>query len=325
MKRNLDVLSFADVVAKLSEPPHPRRTPYMAMYSTWWGGIVRDPNLMLLPIDDHVVHRGDGVFEAVKCVDGKIYALDRHLERMARSAEMIALDLPAPLPEIREAAVETTRVAGAKDCLLRMYVSRGPGSFTPNPYESIGSQFYLVITPCKPVAPEKYETGVSVRISSYRVKESFFATVKSCNYLANVLMKKESVDAGVDFTVSRDEQDHLAEGATENFAVISKDGEFLVPGFERTLKGVTAFRMMELARKRVGKGLITGVRNAHLTLETVQAAREAMMLGTTLDILPVTRFEGRPVGTGAVGSVCREFLRLLRADMTSGPLVTKVP
>jgi hypothetical protein len=60
-------------------------------------------------------------------------------------------------------------------------------------------------------------------------------------------MKKEAVDAGIDFTVSKDEHGYLAEGSTENFAIVSASGELWVPGFERTLKGVTASRIMELA------------------------------------------------------------------------------
>lgn len=318
-------LSFDDVIQKLRQEPQAPRTSYLAMYSTWYGGIIRDPQLMMVPVDDHMVHRGDAVFEAVKCLDRKVYGLDRHLERLGTSARGIGLELPFSLREIRDIALETVRVTAAETCMLRLYVSRGPGGFTANPYESLASQVYLVVTKFNPPAQRSYETGVSVKISSIQVKEGFFATVKSCNYLPNVLMKKESVDSGVDFTLSQDERGYLAEGSTENFAVISERGELLVPGFERTLRGITATRVMELAHALVDSGVVTGVRNAHLSIGDVAQAREAMMLGTTLDVLPVTRFEGEPVGDGKVGPVCKELLRVLREDMTSGPLVTDVP
>jgi branched-chain amino acid aminotransferase len=255
----------------------------------------------------------------VKCVDGNVYALDRHLERLYRSADRIGLTPPVKIAELREICLETTRAAKVPNAMLRLYVSRGPGGFTTNPYECIASQIYLVITAFQPVPEEKYERGVSAKISAISVKEGFFANVKSCNYLPNVLMKKEAVDAGVDFTVSRDERGYLAEGSTENFGIISKDGEFLIPAFDRILKGVSAVRMMELAENAVKNGLIKAVRNAHITMAEMLAAREAMFLGTTLDVLPVTSFDGKPVGDGKVGPVCREFLKLIREDLKNGP------
>jgi branched-subunit amino acid aminotransferase/4-amino-4-deoxychorismate lyase len=317
---HLNEITFEDVLKRLRDEPHPTRGSYRAMYSSWFRGITRDPQLMVIPIDDHGFHRGDAVFEAIKCEGGRIYALDRHLERLKRSADRIEMNLRYSIDEMRAISLAVTRASGLQDALLRLFATRGPGGFTTNPYECIEPQFYLVACVFKAVAPEKYENGVSVKVSSYAVKEGFFATVKSCNYLPNVLMKKEALDGGVDFTVSRDEQGYLAEGSTENFAIIDERGEFVVPGFDRTLRGVTAVRMMELAEKMVASGVVSNVRNGHVTLGDVARAKEAMMLGTTLDVLPVTTFEGRPIGDGRVGPITKAFLTSLRTDLASGPL-----
>lgn len=324
MDKEIQVLTQDEVFRKLREAPHASRAPYMAMYSSWLGGIVKDPQLMSVPIDDHIVHRGDGVFEAAKCIEGRIYGLDRHLDRLSLSAAKIGIALPYPQTEIRRIILETLKVSGAATAMMRLYISRGPGGFTANPYESVGSQMYLVITPYKPMPASKYETGVTVKISSIEIKEGFFSQVKSCNYLPNVLMKKESVDSGVDFTVNREPNGHLAESSTENFAIVSSRDELLVPGFERTLKGITAVRIMELAETLVKKGALQAVRNTHIKLEDVRGAKEAMMMGTTLDCLPVTQFEGEPVGTGRVGPVAQQLLSLLKEDMVSGPLVLRL-
>lgn len=320
MTKPIPVLSRDEVFARLSQKPHAQRAGYFAMYSTWLGAITTDPQLMMVPIDDHIVHRGDGVFEAAKCIDGRVYALDPHLARLALSAERVGLKLPHTIDEIREIAMETLKVAKTKTAMIRLYISRGPGGFTANPYESIGSQMYLVVTPYTPVPAAKYETGVEVRISQIGVKEGFFSQVKSCNYLPNVLMKKESVDLKVDFTVAREADGALAESSTENFGIITVGGEFVVPGFERTLKGITAIRIMDLAKSLVADGRLKGIRNGRVYLEDVRNAHEAMMMGTTLDCLPVTRFEGEPVGDGKVGPINRALLKLLREDMRSGAL-----
>jgi branched-chain amino acid aminotransferase len=317
----IDELTFEQVVTGMRAIKYPAQDSYRAMYSSWLGGIVRDPQLMTIPIDDHGFHRGDAVFEAIKCVNRKIYALDQHLERMQRSASYIGLKLPLSISDMREIAIETTLSAKVSDAILRFYVSRGPGGFTANPYDSVAPQTYLVVTSYTAPAHSKYENGVSAKVSSISIKEGFFSTVKSCNYLPNVMMKKEAVDQGVDFTVSVDEEGFLGEGSTENFAILSERGEFLVPGFERTLKGITISRMMELAKDVKG---VTAIRNAQITVADVEKAKEAFMFGTTLDCLPVTQFNGKPVGDGKVGQVAKAFLLSLSDDLIAGPLLTKL-
>lgn len=313
------ILSATEAFENLQRHQYPSRK-YAAMYSSWLGGIVTDPNLMVLPIDDHGFHRGDAVFEAAKSVNGKIYALDRHLDRMHVSAEKIGLKMPS---DLREIAIATTKASGLTNAILRYYVSRGPGGFTTNPYESVGSQTYLVITPLTPPAAAKYENGVSAMTSKVPIKEGVFSTVKSCNYLPNVMMKKEAVDNGVDFTVSIDADGVIGEGSTENFAIITKDGVFKVPSFARTLRGVTLIRMMELAQDRPElKALLKGVEHGSIRQKDIFEAREAMLLGTTLDCLPVTTFDGQTIGSGRRGEIAAAFQRALMTDIESGPLTT---
>jgi branched-chain amino acid aminotransferase len=300
---------------------HPARK-YAAMYSSWYGGIVTDPNLMMIPIDDHGFHRGDAVFEAAKAVNGKIFALDRHLDRMHVSAEKIGLKMPG---DLREIAIETTKASGLKDCILRYYVSRGPGGFTTNPYETQGSQTYLVITPLTPPSASKYENGVSAKTSAVKIKEGVFSTVKSCNYLPNVMMKKEALDAGVDFTVSIDEEGVLAEGSTENFAIVTKDGRFKVPSFERTLRGITLVRAMELALEKPElRKIITAVEHGAIRRQDVYDAKEEMFLGTTLDCLACTTFDGHKIGSGKRGEAAAALHKALMDDIASGPLSIQI-
>jgi branched-chain amino acid aminotransferase len=234
---------------------------------------------------------------------------------------MIGLTLPLSIQELRDIAIQTTRSSQLNSSLLRLYVSRGPGSFSPNPYESIGAQTYLVVTALSTPSEGQYENGVTAATSSIAVKEGFFATVKSCNYLPNVLMKKESVDRKLGFTVSVDERGFLAEGATENFAIVSHDNEFLVPNFNRTLRGITVTRLMELVHENLNQAdcPITSVRHASITVEDVVRAREAMVIGTTLDCLPITRFNDQPIGiNGKVGPAARWFRELLKRDFAHG-------
>jgi len=316
------ILTPEQVLRNLRDGAREHHQGYLAMYSTWIGGIVSDPTLMLVPVDDHMVHRGDGVFEAFKCVKGFIYLLERHLDRLERSAAMIDLAWPVSRSELRQRILETIRAAGASDCLVRLYLSRGPGDFSPAPSATRGTQLYLVVTRLSHPAPEKYDSGCSLMTSSVPVKPGFFARVKSCNYLPNVLMEKEAEDSGVDYVAGVDEAGFVTEGPTENIGLISQDGAFLAPPFERSLRGTTVVRMMELAQGLVREGRLKEAREAQLTREDLLAAKEVMMFGTTFDVLPVVSFDGQSVGGGEPGPIFRTFLDLMRKDQQEGELLT---
>jgi branched-chain amino acid aminotransferase len=275
---------------------------------------------MVVPIDDHMVHRGDAVFEAIKFVRQGIYAFDRHLDRLDVSRNNIGLALPFSRERLEHVIIETVRASGIEAGLIRLFLARGPGGFTANPYESSASQIYCAITDLSPLPIEKYKVGVKVGISKVQVKEGFFANTKTCNYLTNVLMKKESVDRALDFTVSRDEKGKIAESATENFAIIDTKGSLVIPKFDRILKGVTMIRAAELARAQGIKVL-----QKSFTKEDVRKAKGAVMLGTTLDVVPVQSFESKkwqdPLLTAPE---IKQIMDAFQYDLKRGPLLRRI-
>src|SRR5881409_4391228 len=87
-------LTADEVVARLRELRVRQPVKYWAFYSSQLGGIVTDPALMVLPFDDHMVHRGHGIFDTAAIEAGKIYDLEAHLDRFIRSAHNSRLQLP---------------------------------------------------------------------------------------------------------------------------------------------------------------------------------------------------------------------------------------
>ena len=288
---------------------------YYAMYSSLWNGITTDPVLMTVPIDDHLVHRGDGVFEALKCVAGRIYNLDAHLRRLVDSASSIFLKLPVDLPALAGLIVETVRAGGKRDCTIRVFVSRGPGGFSVSPSQSPATQLYVVSTKSGAPFMTGHPAGASVRSSLIPVKPSPFSSIKSCNYMPNVLMKHEAETWGVDFTVSFDERDCLGEGATENAGIVTRDGRLLFPSLDRVLKGTTMLRVAELARAEIGRGSLKGVAFDHIPRRAVADAAELLLVGTTIDVAAAVSFDGQPVGSGKPGPVATVLNGLLSRDV----------
>lgn len=286
-----------------------------AMYSSVTDCIVTDQSIMMLPIDDHMVHRGDGVFESFKCIDGSIYNLEDHLERLERSGSQLGITLPVPRNEMEDIVVQTVRAGGERNALVRLLVSRGQGTMGINPYDCSGAEFYVIVYELKRADIGQLPEGVSVAVSKVPVKPGMFATIKTCNYLPNVLMKKEAVDLGVDFTVSLDEHRNLAEGATENIGIVTRGKELFMPPPERALAGTTAKRALEFAVQLKQERVLTSAEYRPISLGMVRSAAEVHVYGTTPNITPVTVFEGKPVGDGKPGPIAQRLFEMLREEM----------
>ena len=118
---------------------------YWAFYSSQLGGVVTDPALMVIPFDDHMVHRGHGIFDTAGLVDGKIYDLEAHLDRFLLSAERSKLRLPGSREEIRDIIVKTTAVSGQRDGSIRYWLSSGPGSLELSPAAGAEPGFFVMV------------------------------------------------------------------------------------------------------------------------------------------------------------------------------------
>lgn len=293
----------------------PYQDDYFAMYSSIYDAITTDPLLMTVPVDDHLVHRGDGVFETFKCVKGRIYNMPAHLARLSRSAASLHHGLPLDSEAIATVVIETIQAGGRADCLIRLFVSRGPGSFGVSPYDCPASQLYLVAARLKRPFMELHPEGARVITSSIPAKEPFFAGVKNCNYLPNVLMKKEAVDAGVDFVAAFDRHGLLAEGATENLGIVTHDRRLLFPKLGGILRGTTMMRVVDFARELVTDGALAEVAFADISPEMMAEAAEVLVAGTTTDVTAVCEFDGHPVADGKPGNVGRKLGALLVDDM----------
>jgi branched-subunit amino acid aminotransferase/4-amino-4-deoxychorismate lyase len=310
--RIISATEFPAVLSSLRRPYHDK---CYAMYSSLWGGVVTDPTLMVVPVDDHMVHRGDGIFEAFKCVSGSIYNLDAHMDRLRNSAAGLAFQLPWPMQELRRIIVETVRAGAKPDCLVRLLISRGPGSFDVNPYDCEGPQCYVIASRLKAPFQETHPEGAVLCTSSIPAKSGYFATIKNCNYLPNVLMKKEAVDRGADFPVGFDDRDHLTEGATENVGIVTADRVLVFPALDTILCGTTMMRVMELAQTLVQSGELRRAEFRKITRTEFMAAAEILIAGTTPNVAGVRRVDDTNMPLPVPGPVTSRLGRLLADDI----------
>ncbi len=311
-----------DAVPPDSEPGV--RDRLYAMYTSWWQGIVTDPALMMVPVDDHLVHRGDGVFETLKCLQGRVFAAVEHIDRLLHSAE--AINLPHDLTHDRLLGLmaAVVQAGGRKDCLLRILLSRGRGGMGISPSECPRYGLVIVAYRLPPPFMESHPEGATACTSELGVKPGFYATIKSCNYLSNALLKREAEQKGVHFAFTFDETGHLAEGATENAGIVTGDGILMIPRPARILPGTTMRRVFTLAGEAVRDGTLAGKLEGDITRDALIGASEMLVFGTTANVTAVTVLDGRPVGEGRPGPVYRRLSELFLEDLhrKDGPMQT---
>lgn len=314
--------SSSELLEKLHEKWNSEKhQPYPAMYSSVFGGIVLDPSLMVIPIDDHMVHRGHGVFDTAIVLDGYLYELDAHLDRFLRSASKAKISSPFSRATLRSILIQLTSASQCKKGTLRYWLTAGPGDFLLSPAGCPSSAFYAVVidedfSQCK--------EGVKVITSTIPMKSPLFATSKNVNYLPNVLSKMEAEEKGAFASIWVDEEGYIAEGPNVNVAFITHDKELISPFFDKILSGCTAKRLLELAPKLVEQGRLKSVTTANVTVEEAKGVAEMMYVGSTLPVLPIVMWDEKPIGDGMVGELTMALSDLLWDDMVAGPAPQRV-
>jgi len=307
--------STDEAVARLRQAVHARAANFYAMYSSVLGGIVTDPALMVLPIDDHMVHRGHAVFDTAILAQGMLYQLDQHLERFLSSAEMARIPLPFSSQRLRQIIIDTAAASRRRDASVRYWLSAGPGGFGLAPSECVGGSFYVMIFTGENYPDSFYKEGLKVVTSTVPIKPPFFARVKSTNYLPNVLVVLEAKDRGADNGIFIDERGMVAESSNMNVAFVTKDRVFRHPPFDAILSGITVQRLLHLARRLVEQGDLRDIVIADVSVEEGRACQEMMLIGSSIKVAPVVRWDGQPIGDGRPGPIAGKLLALWHEDV----------
>lgn len=303
------IASTKDYVNRLLELPRPGEQNIFAFYDHRLGMICKDPRLMLIPLDDHLIHRGDGVFETVKFINGRIYQFDAHLERMEKNCRAIFMQPPIPFDQIRELVLDVARASNQKDGYLSLFIGRGPGGFSIDFRECPSPSLYIVARKYNYLPESFWEKGVTAFKSERPAKQSYMAKIKSVNYLPNVLMKKEAVDKGYDFALCFDEYDCLAEGCIENVVIVNDQGKIIIPDLNNALTGTTLMRAIDLI-KNEASFVFRSIKESE-----IYQAKEVILLGTTLDAVSVVRYNGKPIHDVRPGPVSKRLRQLLIEDL----------
>ena len=245
-----------------------------------------------IPVLDHGLLYGDGVFEGIRVYGGRPFLLDEHLDRLAASARALVLELPAGRDEIAALCCEAAERAGLDDGYLRLVVTRGAGALGVSPHTCPRASLIVIAAPLALYPPERYRDGVRLVTSSLRrsASDALPPQVKSLNYLTSVLASIEARRQGADEAVLLNAQGLIAECTADNLFLVSR-GRVLTPAVASgALAGITRALVMQLLEAQ-------GIEAAEAALTPADAwtADELFLTGTGAEIVPVCEIDGRPL------------------------------
>ena len=257
---------------------------------------------------DSVVQGGDAVWEGLRVYDGRIAALDAHLERLQNSARALAFEAVPANAAVRDAIFGTLEANGMRDdAHIRLTLTRGEKVTSGmNPRFNQSGCTLIVLAEWKP--PVYSDDGIRVITASTRrnTPQCLDSKIHHNNLLNNILASIEANVANVDAAIMLDIQGFVAETNDTNLFLVSK-GVVRTPHADACLPGLTRAMVLDICR---ANGITAEERN--LSLTELYSADEVFTTGTMGELTPVLEADGRTIGDGQRGDMTRRLQALHR-------------
>ena len=281
----------------------------------WVNGQLVDRSRAKLSVFDHGVLYGDGVFEGIRVYGGRVFQCKGHINRLYNSAKEIRLAIPYTKQELIDAIDETVSANKIVDGYIRLGVTRGEGNLGLSPFTCSSPGVFIIADQIALYPKEMYEKGMSViiaktiRTSARMLKPS----IKSMNYLNNIVAKIEAVDAGVAEAIMLNEHGNVAECTGDNIFIV-KDGRVITPPLSAgILEGITRAVVLKLAQR-----MNISTAEKDILPKDLYAADECFLTGTAAEVIAVTKIDDRPVGNEKAGPITCKLLNAFREYIRCG-------
>ena len=264
----------------------------------WWDGKLRGEREAVATGVDHGLTVGDGVFETCGVVEGRPFALTRHLRRLGRSAAGLGLEVPDD-DEIR-AGVEAVLAAGGPDLgRLRITLTAGPGPLGSN-RDAPGAERPTVLVLGGPAV--RPATARVVRVPWVRNERSAVAGLKTTSYAENVVALAWANARGASEALLANTIGELCEGTGSN-VFVERGGELVTPALDSgCLAGITRELALEWGQ---AAGLpVREARPGELPFEVldecVVGEAQLAVSSSIRNVVPVVSLDGVDVVAGSL-------------------------
>src|SRR5256885_225038 len=270
----------------------------------WMDGKLVEKADAKLSVYDHGLLYGDGIFEGIRVYNGKIFECEAHVRRLYDSARAIRLKIPLGPGDLKAAMEQTVKANGFNECYIRVVVTRGVGSLGIDPNKCANPSLIIIADLIQVYAKEMFEKGITVITSSVlRMHPSALSPrIKSLNYLNNILARIEANDAGVSDAIMLNQDGNVAEATVQNVFIVREAVVMTPTTHDGILEGVTRKVMIGLCAKLGISCVEKSIQKLDLYI-----ADEMFLTGTGGEVMPVTKIDGRQIGSGEVGPITRKL------------------
>lgn len=285
-------------------------------------GAQRHPNEQVISVFDRGFLYGDSVFETLRTYGGVPFELPLHLARLARSAELVFIELPVTPSELQAEVLAAVATAGNPESYVRVMITRGQGALGLDPALAERPRRVIIVEPLTPPPDHYYSDGVSA--ITYRTQRSTDSTpaagAKVGNYLVSVLAVRQARLAGAAEALIVDSRGCLLEGSSSNVFVVTGGKLVTAPESAGILAGITRQHVLALTNPL---GITVELRPPSLT--EAQHADEIFITSSIRELVPVVRLDRDTIADGRPGPVFRRLLQAFRASVRPGPGTAEPP
>lgn len=269
-----------------------------------------DKDQAKISVFDHGLLYGDGIFEGIRCYNGRVFRLHEHMERLYNSAKGILLEIPYTLEELERTILQGIKMTGLKDAYIRLLVTRGFGDLGLDMRKCKKATLIVIIDKITLYPEAVYEDGLRVITSSLRrtPHQCLSPNIKSLNYLNNIMAKAEAVRAGCQEAILLNTEGFVAECSGDNIFYLKKGKVTTPPVWAGILPGITRECVMELLRTKFR----IPVREEIFTVFDLYNAEEVFVTGTGAELIGVVEIDGRKIGNGKPGKLTGELQKTYR-------------
>ncbi len=241
---------------------------------------------------DRGIYFGDGVYEVLRSYHGRLFALDDHLARFARSLAEVRIT-SVDIGEVRNRVERAFAASGLPDAKIYFHVTRGSAPRNHVWNADLEPNFFLTVSEVPDDSRDKAE-GITVSTHpDWRWKR---CDIKSLNLLANVLARQDAAEKGCGEAILVDEAGLITEGAGSGFFAILDQRLQTAPLAANILPSITRKFVVQAARN-LGMEVVEQC----LTPQQAASATELFIVVTTKDIVPVVKFDDAVIGNGKPG------------------------
>ncbi len=244
---------------------------------------------------------GDGLFETFRTYHKRPFRIEDHIIRLSNSAKYFDIPFRYAPRRIRQIIEQLLTENSLTDAYVRMTLSRGIGTNGIIPKGACNPTFVIQTKPLSVYPASLYETGIALIASSIRRSTTCpLSQHKTLNFLTNYLIKKEAIKKGAHDAIILNTDNYVAECAVSNIFIVEKD-TVITPSLDANiLLGITRKVILEICNK---SGIL--VLEELFGLERVLSADEVFLANSLMEVMPVSKIGGQPMGRVIPGTVTK--------------------